>query len=357
VYGPDITAAAPNGSIKLATTNDFGASFTTELIWNDDSVLTQPTGDAQYIIENFNQLNSMYTQDGVYHIVYGAVQGIVDTLLSSQIDMFPILYWNDRDRQMVELTSQEAGRPSDSLTQANLANFRPGNGLGNAYPHISEGPNPGELLVVWQQWEDDGSGGLVTVIPSGGSEIFCTDIWYSYSNDGGVTWTTPEYLTGTAGESDVYPNIPEKFVWNATSDSVYIDLLWMWDTEAGTSLFAGGNNPSEAVWQYERFAVPATPATGIDNPQNVVSSYMLEQNYPNPFNPSTTIAFEIQKTENVKIEIYNTLGEKVATVLNDRMNAGPHEITFDASNLASGVYVYRMTAGDAKLTRKMMLLK
>jgi hypothetical protein len=295
-------------------------------------------------------------------VVFGAVQGIVDTLLSTQIDMFPILYWNDRDRQMVELSDPYYGRPSDSLTQVQLADNRPGNGLGgNNYPHISQGPNPGELFVVWQQWEDDGTGSPVIVQPTGGSgtPIFCTDIWGSYSNDGGVTWSQPVYLAGNPSESDVYPNIPSNFVWNASSDSVYIDLLWMYDTNPSVSFsnFPTYSDPTEVIWYYERVAVEAIPATGIEDPQNVVSGYKLEQNYPNPFNPSTTIAFEIQKTENVKIEIYNTLGEKVATVLNDRMNAGPHEITFDASNLASGVYVYRMTAGDTKLTRKMMLLK
>jgi hypothetical protein len=362
VYGPPNKTATPNGSINLATTTDFGASFTTEMIWDDDSVVVQGSNEAQYIIENFNQLNSMYTQDGVYHIVFGAVQGIIDTTTSTAIDMFPILYWNDRDRQMIELTTPEISRPVNPGVKDTLADYRPGNGIGNAYPILSEGPNPGEVVCVWQQWEDDGSGHPVMCAQASGGNstngVFATDIWGSYSSDGGATWSTPFFVAGTPAESDVYPNLPDQFLWNATLDSIYLDVLWMDDVNGGVSLtnFGYYTEFNEAIWMYDRVAIPQF-VNSIGDDDNLVSRYSLAQNYPNPFNPTTTISFEIQKTENVMIEVFNTLGEKVATVLNDRMTAGPHEITFDASNLASGVYVYRMTAGDVNFSKKMMLLK
>lgn len=359
-YGPDITAFTANGEVKLATTTDNGASFTTEMIWYDDSLVVQGSNLAQYIIENFNQINNVYSQDGVYHVVFGAVQGVVDTS-STDIDMFPILYWNDRDRQMVELTDDFYGRPADPATQAAMADNRPGNGLGNAYPHIAEGPNPGELLVVWQQWEDNGAGGPVLLTPTGtgsGIDIFSTDIWGAYSTDGGQTWSDPFFVAGQPGQSDVYPNIPRNFVWNATSDSIYIDLLWMYDTNPSVSFnnFGTWSEATEVIWYYERIPVAAVPF-GIEDDQNVVSEFRLAQNYPNPFNPTTTIAFEMQTAGKVTIEVFNTLGQKVATVINDRYTAGSHEVTFDASALSSGVYVYRMTTDNITMSRKMMLLK
>jgi hypothetical protein len=352
LFGPDVTAMTANGSDYVATTTDGGATYTKTLIWYDDSITA---AGSQYIIENFNQANSMYTQDGNYHVVFGAVQGVVDTATSAIIDMFPILYWNTRDKVMMELTDTEHGRPANVAVQNALADFRPGNGLGNAYPTLSEGPN-GELICIWQQWEDDGAGGIVTVIPAGGFEIFMTDIYGAYSSDGGVTWTEPFFVAGVPAESDVYPNITKDFFFNATGDSAVLDILYMKDTNPGTSLFAGGNDPSDCPWLYERVMVKV-PSTGIgDQPQNI-TDFTLAQNYPNPFNPTTTISFSLQKAGKVMLDVYNTVGQKVATLVNDKMTAGEHEVTFNGKDMASGVYLYRLTANNVTLTKKMMLIK
>jgi hypothetical protein len=86
-------------------------------------------------------------------------------------------------------------------------------------------------------------------------------------------------------------------------------------------------------------------------------SVILSQNYPNPFNSFTTIEYGLAKPRYVKIEIYDILGRQFQTLQDERMQAGFHTITFDASNLASGVYFYRLQAGDISETRKMILLK
>jgi hypothetical protein len=86
--------------------------------------------------------------------------------------------------------------------------------------------------------------------------------------------------------------------------------------------------------------------------------YALSQNYPNPFNPSTTINFTLPASSDVRLTIYNTLGQRVATVLNDqRFTSGTHAVNFDASRLASGVYIYRLEANNFKADRKMELIK
>ncbi len=94
----------------------------------------------------------------------------------------------------------------------------------------------------------------------------------------------------------------------------------------------------------------------VEVKNNVVLSYKLG-NYPNPFNPSTKIAFEIPASGMVNITVYNMLGEKVATIVNERMESGDHEIIFNASKLASGMYIYRLTAGSNVIAKKMLLLK
>ena len=361
LISPNITASSPNGSISKATTTDLGQSWTTTLIHDDDTFFPTAYGQTQYIIENFNQMNGMYTQDGTYHVTFGAVQGIKDTS-SALIDLFPILYWNDRDQQLVWLTSEAASAPTDTATINNLANFRPGNGLGNAYPILAEGPNNNELVCIWQQWEDDGQGGLVTEVGTDGFEIFLTDIWGAYSPDGGQTWGEPFFVAGNPNESDAFPNITERFFWNTTDDSAYLDILYLYDPDPGVSLFASNNGPAETIWYYERVSVDkdtmlkGTTAIG-DGIAGKVDNFKLEQNYPNPFNPSTTIKFNLPRSTEVRLEVFNTLGQKVSTLVNGRLNAGDHEVEFGASNFSSGIYFYRLTANDINQIRKMVLMK
>jgi hypothetical protein len=85
--------------------------------------------------------------------------------------------------------------------------------------------------------------------------------------------------------------------------------------------------------------------------------YALQQNYPNPFNPTTKIAFSLPSQLKVELVVYNILGQKVATLVDETLKAGGHEVPFDASRLASGMYLYRITAGQFTSVKKMMLLK
>lgn len=89
----------------------------------------------------------------------------------------------------------------------------------------------------------------------------------------------------------------------------------------------------------------------------MLQEYVLQQNYPNPFNPETKINFNIPKEEFINVTIYNSLGEKVATLLNGVMNAGSHSIIFDANGFASGLYILKMTSGSYSNTIKMNLMK
>jgi hypothetical protein len=87
------------------------------------------------------------------------------------------------------------------------------------------------------------------------------------------------------------------------------------------------------------------------------SNYSLDQNYPNPFNPSTTINFTIPNSNFVTLKVYNILGSEVATLVNDNLSAGLYRFNFDAQNLASGVYLYELNAGNFREVKKMNLLK
>ena len=87
------------------------------------------------------------------------------------------------------------------------------------------------------------------------------------------------------------------------------------------------------------------------------AEFSLSQNVPNPFNPITTIEFELPKTSEVGLKVFNILGEEVATLVSDRLSAGSYSYEWDASNLASGVYLYRLQVGDYVKIRKMVLIR
>ena len=102
----------------------------------------------------------------------------------------------------------------------------------------------------------------------------------------------------------------------------------------------------------------ATPIEDKMGDEHVkLERFKLNQNYPNPFNPSTTIEFDLPKSSEVSLKVYNILGEEVATLLSGSLLSGSHSVEWDASNLASGVYLYRLQAGDYVETRKMVVMK
>ena len=100
-----------------------------------------------------------------------------------------------------------------------------------------------------------------------------------------------------------------------------------------------------------------TPTSNELDRNEIVSKLRLDQNYPNPFNPSTTISYSLTSNSNVRLEVFDLMGRKVATLINERQQAGEQTVQFDASNLASGIYIYRLDTGSQLLTKKMILLK
>lgn len=102
-----------------------------------------------------------------------------------------------------------------------------------------------------------------------------------------------------------------------------------------------------------------TNQSGVSDIRGSVSpvDFNLEQNYPNPFNPETKISFSLPSQENVVIKLYNMAGQEISTLVNSRMDAGKHSLTLNAEGLASGIYLYRMTAGSFTSTKKLSILK
>jgi hypothetical protein len=109
-----------------------------------------------------------------------------------------------------------------------------------------------------------------------------------------------------------------------------------------------------ATWNHE---LPYT-VTGIGNVSSIIpDKFYLNQNYPNPFNPSTTIKYGLKKQSNVELTIYDAIGRQIKTLVKNSQPAGSYEVTFNAQELSSGVYFYRLTTSEYVETKKMMLVK
>ena len=127
------------------------------------------------------------------------------------------------------------------------------------------------------------------------------------------------------------------------------------------SNYPEGRGPQDdaiRIYNYVRLVRDVSQTTSVnDESGSFPSSYSLNQNYPNPFNPSTIISFSLPEGEKVSLEIYNTLGERVAILVNSTLFAGDHHYQWNATNFTSGIYFYTLQAGSFSETKKMLLLK
>lgn len=108
-----------------------------------------------------------------------------------------------------------------------------------------------------------------------------------------------------------------------------------------------------------RFRLVITQGTAVstEEPNTLPTEVTLEQNFPNPFNPTTNIRFTLPEAGDVRLQVFDLLGREVSTLINSRQSAGRYTVQFNASRLASGVYIYRLQAGGTVLTRKLTLIK
>ncbi|MCK4427334.1 MAG: T9SS type A sorting domain-containing protein, partial [candidate division Zixibacteria bacterium] len=108
----------------------------------------------------------------------------------------------------------------------------------------------------------------------------------------------------------------------------------------------------EGIWE----ETPPSPKIAEENSQTP-SGFELSQNFPNPFNPVTQISYTLPRDGHVRLEIYNLLGQKVATLVDEYQQAGQKTVNWEAKDLASGIYFYKLTSSGFTATKKMVLTK
>ena len=179
-------------------------------------------------------------------------------------------------------------------------------------------------------------------------------------NDATLNWlegnidTYPLFVDTSNADYHLSDNSP---CIGAGIDSIEINGEWYYapntDCEGKPRPNPFGSRPDIGAYESE-LGIP----TYIEKEtEQLPTEFILYQNYPNPFNPSTTIKFTLPKTEEVKIEVFNALGQKVVVLINKTMPAGSNEVEFNAQYLPSGLYVYKIEAGHFKDVKKMLFLK
>jgi len=163
------------------------------------------------------------------------------------------------------------------------------------------------------------------------------------------------YLSaGTGPIANLVFEVTDPTVTSVTLEAVEMkepdhDLMFVYANQIGE----GSTDLTVDKPEFERVTVSFAAGSG----SNLPTSFAIQQNYPNPFNPTTNISFDVPKASHVELSVFNMLGQKVISLVNQNMDPGTHTVAWDASSNSSGVYYYRISAGTFSATKKMVLLK
>jgi len=204
----------------------------------------------------------------------------------------------------------------------------------------------GAIFATWTQFDtsDVSAGGF------GNGDLYMT-----YSTDGGLTWDTPVNMTNSPTPG-CFPGECDSDHWSTLADVVdeNLHVFYTNDKDAGgipQTEGAATDNPM-------KYMTYPNPALGInDQDDNLPANFSLNQNYPNPFNANTVISFNLKEAAAVTIDIFDITGAKVTTLVDGNLNAGNHEVVWNASNVASGVYYYKLSSANKTETRQAVLIK
>jgi hypothetical protein len=239
-------------------------------------------------------------------------------------------------------------------TIQDINSYYPGNALGNAYPSVSVSEDGKLVYVMWTSPQVT-NGKLDTT--SDGGTVYWNDLYHTWSTDGGTTWKPVTILAGDKATSESFGHTPQYLRWDPVQQKYVADIVYLADLAPNLSTIPGGTGAiTDNPIMYVAFTIPDVP-TGVNDHSQTVRSFNLSQNYPNPFNPSTKIDHSLSEKSNVSLKVYDMLGREVANLVNATQEVGNHSINFNASKLASGMYVYTLKSGNNVMSKKLMLLK
>ncbi len=334
--------------VSILASTDGGANFNFEKIGYEGYSPISNRPDYMPLFANFAQLDGAVDNSGKMHVVINGYS--IDLGSADSSAVYPVYYWNSVNASWMALTTLE------QETATGIGDFYPGNGIGNSYPSVAVNEDGSVVVVVWQSPEIS-DGAVVTFPGDGGDasiESYYTDIYYVMSTDGGVTFTDPAMLAGEAERADYYPYAANTGLEMVGENEYKLSYVYMVDAVPGTSLFGENSASNDSYWIYDEMTFLAV---SVEDNELTVDNFELAQNYPNPFNPTTKISYSVAEQTMVTLKVYDVLGKEVATLVNNVKPAGQYDVSFNAANLATGMYIYKLQAGDFVSSKKMMLVK
>jgi hypothetical protein len=238
----------------------------------------------------------------------------------------------------------------------------------NIYAGVPEGGSLGGVYLTTNNgtsWKQIGlSTFTVYNIAVSGNYIFASTAFNGVylSTNGGDSWAASGAFTFAVYNFNISGT---KIFAGSNGNGVYLSTNYgsSW-TQVGLnswtiySLISSGDNIFAGTNGYGIWRSPLSELTAITKEENnIPREYILSRNFPNPFNPSTTIKYSIPQDGMVNLAVYNSLGQKIAGLVNQYMQAGNYEVKFNASSYPSGIYFYRLEAGNFTFVKKMILMK
>jgi hypothetical protein len=297
------------------------------------------------LFENFAQHDMVVDNANRVHAVtngYNLFQYAIST--DSVRGSIDVVYWDATNgfKSLVSFNTADPYLPT-VIAKRGPPGSVGGNALGCSYPSIACTPDGQRIVCTWSQ--PNWTGTTCDTLADG---YVTKSLWYNESTNGGARWLGATRLTPR------FPGRKDEF--GIMADNIQITtfrpktrILYL---SVGTGSIGLGDDAEPMIYkEFDLFVAD------VKEPGVIAESYALSQNYPNPFNPTTLITYSIPARSEVKLSVYNVLGQEVATLVNDTREKGTYTAEFAAANFSSGVYFSVLRAGAFRTTRKMMLMK
>jgi photosystem II stability/assembly factor-like uncharacterized protein len=349
------------------------------IIINDIDNIEAIDANNAWVATSQNTMTYIYktTNGGVSWVqVYSSYQGYINGIhMTSETDGFA--FGDPISSVWRILVTTNAGTNWTHL-QTSPAGIPPAQGFRNSFhvslPYIWFSSYPALIVrstnsgINWSEHTVPGPGmsTILSIHFNSPSLGFASSINMAKSNDTGSSYQQHAVpgagnINGIQGAGNEFFYIRGTSIYHSTDSGVSWELI---HNAAYTQLdidLPDGINGCLTGWSVGHggsvIKISANTVGVSSNKNTLPDKYNLEQNYPNPFNPSTMISFSLPKAGNVSLVVYDILGREVAALVNEFTTAGNYTIDFNASSLSSGVYLYKIQAGDFTDTRKMVLVK
>ena len=319
------------GDVVLALSADSGDTWTEQVIYDvADGDGELPLNEAEF--QPDGSCAVVFDNDGNVHVVWGNYLAFGDATNTAELFFSisaPILHWSAATGlTIVAFPTQD---PNLNLPPGRDGNFA-------TQPDIGVGVD-GALYVIFSQ-----------LISESDNALNYEHVFAIASGDGGATWVPAIDVTPGAGFDASFPSLADKIDEN-------LHIVYNSDPIPGNWVQDPVNHEHiEVAIMY--LSAPVSSLVKVDEEvQDIPKQFALFRNYPNPFNPSTKIVYELPKRAIVSLKVYDLLGRQVAVLVDEEKQPGRYEVEWQPTKVSSGVYFYRLQAGEFVETKKLILLR